>query len=326
MTKRIALWDNLKFILIFLVVLGHFIDPFTRSTSIKFAFFYIYIFHMPLFIFVSGLFSKKNIDEKRYNKIFEYLILYFICQIIIFIPELIINGKTNLSLLSANGIPWFMLALFIFNILTIKVKKLDKKYALILFITLACFVGYDNNINDLFILSRVFVFYPFFLTGYYTDQKKLITFVKNKKIKILSFLFLIGSFIFIYLFIKSFYQFRPLITGRNPFSTLGKYQKYGCLIRLAYYIGVPFFMLSIISLTPTKKTIFTNLGERSLCVYLLHRPLYIMFFYLYPGEAFLDETSYLLLIPISLTITMLLSQKCFDKFINFVKKIRLIQI
>ena len=74
--ERIYLWDNIKFILIFLVVLGHFADFHTAtSLNMRRLFFYIYIFHMPLFIFISGLFSKKTINEKKYKKIFEYLIL-----------------------------------------------------------------------------------------------------------------------------------------------------------------------------------------------------------------------------------------------------------
>ena len=46
--KRIALWDNLKFILIVSVVIGHFINI-RDSVTYHSIFIFIYSFHMPLF-------------------------------------------------------------------------------------------------------------------------------------------------------------------------------------------------------------------------------------------------------------------------------------
>ena len=61
--EHIALWDNLKFILILLVVVGHLADTFTgESESFRALYLFIYSFHMPLFFFISGLFfSEKKI-------------------------------------------------------------------------------------------------------------------------------------------------------------------------------------------------------------------------------------------------------------------------
>ena len=67
MSNRIALWDNLKFILITLVVGGHFADTLIDYSKIYSSIFlFIYAFHMPLFIFISGYFhSEKNITKKN---------------------------------------------------------------------------------------------------------------------------------------------------------------------------------------------------------------------------------------------------------------------
>ena len=67
MSNRIALWDNLKFILITLVVAGHFADEIMDYTSIYSSIFlFIYAFHMPLFIFISGYFHSDRNTKKRY--------------------------------------------------------------------------------------------------------------------------------------------------------------------------------------------------------------------------------------------------------------------
>lgn len=322
--KRISLWDNLKFILIFLVVVGHFIDFHTyHSTNMKRLFFYIYIFHMPLFIFISGLFSKKNINERKYRKIFEYLILYLALQIIFFTSNVITNGPFSITFFYEGGIPWFMLSLFFFNLLTIFLKRLNYKYLFTLSIILACFIGYDAQITDFLALSRTIVFYPFFLAGYYFDSNKVIEFCKRKKIKMLSVIFLLLSAIICYLFISKLYIFRPLITGRNPFNTLGHFYKYGCIIRLIYYLVATLFIISLISLTPSKNTPFTSLGARSLQVYILHFPCILIFYRILHGYKILEYMpSYLMIIPLALLLTIVLSQKQLEKPINFIKTIK----
>lgn len=64
--QRIALWDNLKFFLVTCVVIGHFADQFTDVSYVYDSIFlFIYSFHIPLFIFISGIFHKSvNTTEK----------------------------------------------------------------------------------------------------------------------------------------------------------------------------------------------------------------------------------------------------------------------
>jgi len=53
MENRIALWDNLKFLLVTCMVIGHFADQFTDVSIIYDSIFlFIYSFHIPLFIFI----------------------------------------------------------------------------------------------------------------------------------------------------------------------------------------------------------------------------------------------------------------------------------
>ena len=58
--ERIYYWDNLKFILIAFVALGHFVEvQINDFSNFKGAFLFIYLFHMPLFVFITGFFLKK---------------------------------------------------------------------------------------------------------------------------------------------------------------------------------------------------------------------------------------------------------------------------
>ena len=55
---RDSYFDNLKGILILLVVIGHFILPMDKTRPVWSIFYIIYLFHMPMFAMVSGYFSK----------------------------------------------------------------------------------------------------------------------------------------------------------------------------------------------------------------------------------------------------------------------------
>lgn len=65
--ERIYWYDNLKFFLMVLVVLGHGADYGTSQyASFRFTYLFVYIFHMPLFLFISGLFFKDLYIRKGY--------------------------------------------------------------------------------------------------------------------------------------------------------------------------------------------------------------------------------------------------------------------
>ena len=61
-----ALFDNIKGILIILVVLGHIAHPIHNENPVLSAVFdTIYLFHMPLFVFMSGLLRKGRVPRRQ---------------------------------------------------------------------------------------------------------------------------------------------------------------------------------------------------------------------------------------------------------------------
>ena len=59
-------FDNARAVLIFLVVLGHMIQPYTSESNYMLALYLvIYSFHMPTFLFISGYFAK-HLDKPNY--------------------------------------------------------------------------------------------------------------------------------------------------------------------------------------------------------------------------------------------------------------------
>lgn len=266
--KRINYYDNLKFLLITMVILGHFVDIYTKNSHLfRSVFIFIYSFHMPLFIFISGLFFK-NTNPK--SKIISYIMIGYILKILMFLLGHFSSQTYNFSLLYESYIPWFMFALSAYMGITHLLKNINKKYLLLFFVLLALFIGYDSSVRDYLCLSRIIVFYPFFLLGQIVNKDRIIEYSKNKKIKIASIFLLIIAILICYFFNDFAYKFRPLFTGRNPYNTLHSFSKYGCLLRgISYLISIT-LGFAFMMLVPNNETKYTKFGRKTLQMYFWH--------------------------------------------------------
>ena len=324
-SARSRKWDILKFFLVFLVVLGHAAEFFkAKSDFMNTLLLLIYSFHMPLFIFISGLFSKKTINEKRYSKLAGYLAMFFALKIFEFSYKLLAGGTPSFRLLSEGGSPWFMLALFSFNLITIAIRNFSPEYILPFSIILACAAGYASDIGDYLVLSRTIVFFPFFYAGYCLEPKQVENFCKDKNKKIISAVILVATTVIFFIFENGINMFRYLMTGKYPFAKLEFHPEFGFLYRIAYYIIVSLICISVIVLSPdrTKSGIPEKFGQRTLAVYGFH---YIFFYFMYVRfdcrpffERYLGDFSVIVPIIVSVLITLLLSHEFFSKILGYI--------
>ena len=105
MGKRIALWDNLKLFLIFLVVLGHLtLQYFCSSQMFCTVTMVIYTFHMPAFVFISGLFSKKAINGETppVKRSFSFITVYLFVRVLNYLSNIIFEEVDNEMLKSVT--------------------------------------------------------------------------------------------------------------------------------------------------------------------------------------------------------------------------------
>ena len=93
MKKRIFLFDNLKFLLMTTVVIGHLSDCLVKSSDImKSTYVFIYAFHMPLFIYLSGLFhSNRNVK----NRCISFIFMGFSMKVLLYLSKLIFFHKNS---------------------------------------------------------------------------------------------------------------------------------------------------------------------------------------------------------------------------------------
>ena len=269
---RIAYYDNIKLLMVVMMVIGHFVEFFTQKSNIcQSIYLFIYAFHMPMLIFISGLFyTNKNNTKKA---------IYFICcgfalKFALSIVRLICGKDVNFFLLSDSGTPWFMFALAAYQFGGLFFHGINKRFLLCFFIILACFMGYDTSIQDYLYISRIVVFAPFFLLGTMLSSKKYVISKFNPRIMITPALCIMLLWFYCCFFKTDvFYIYRHLFTGRNPFSST--VVSYGPLARLLCYGITVATCSSLLVLVPRGRIpFFSLLGRRTLNIYFWH---YIIF-------------------------------------------------
>ncbi|WP_210470381.1 acyltransferase family protein [Sporosarcina sp. 6E9] len=304
--ERNAFFDNAKLVLIFLVVFGHMIQPFIDGSSgINTLYMWIYTFHMPAFIFLAGFFAKGS-GHIRYifNLAKKLLVPYLIFQLLytIFYYYIGKNGWQN-GVFYPQWSLWFLFSLFSWHILLSFFKKVPALFSVALAVLIGVIIGYFGEIGHAFSLSRTFVFFPFFLLGYWVKEDQVV-WLKRKSVKIASLIVLAVVAVAIY-FAPEFNS--GWLLASKSYGDLDM-PAFGGVARLLVYITSAMMAISILAWIPQTHNRLTHFGTRTLYVYLLHGFLIQLF---RKGDVFQVNTIYDLLgiALISAVIVLLLSTK-----------------
>lgn len=272
---REAYFDNAKFILIFLVVFGHIIQPYTNDvTGVYTLYTWIYFFSMPAFIFTAGFFAKGSGNLTYILQLAKKLLIPYIIFQLIYSAYYYFLGKSawGVSVLTPEWSLWFLMSLFSWHIMLIVYRKIPPMLGILLAFGIGIAVGYIDDIGQTLSLSRTFVFFPFFLCGYWLTKEHVML-VKRNSVKIIGTLVL-AAMVFVV------YWLPEINTGwllsSKSYSELG-FPEIGGLVRIGVYIASIAMAIAVLAWIPNKMYTFTYLGQRTLYVYLLHG-FFIQFF------------------------------------------------
>lgn len=285
--ERIYKFDNIKLLTIVLVVVGHVIESYVdKSDMFKSLFIFIYSFHMPLFIYLSGLFQKRFSDENKLkiNKIAFYVALGFILKILNAFAKMAGGKEFSVNFFGGASIDWYLFVLSMFMVTAYFTRKVHPAVMLSISLVIGCLSGYFDFIDDTLYLSRFFVFLPIYLIGYYMSPQLLIKIEKNYVVKAVSGLFMLIYFVFCFRSLDIIYKLRRLFTGKNPFSSV-TIDSCGFEHRLLCYgISILLCMAVFCFIPNIKVPLISNMGANTLSVYFWHRPL----LYLLSATGFFD--------------------------------------
>src|SRR5690625_4412479 len=168
--ERNPYFDNAKLFLIVTVVFGHMIQPYIDGfKELKTLYLWMYTFNMPAFIFLAGYFARGRLDLSYFKKLVINLLFPYLTFQLLYTGFYFIIGKEDWlkSLFNPHWALWFLFSLFSWHVLLYLFKKLPTKTSVIIAIILGLAIGYISDIGHMFSLSRTFVFFPFFLIGYW---------------------------------------------------------------------------------------------------------------------------------------------------------------
>jgi len=240
---RNAFYCNLKLGLIFLVIYAHWIEPEIWSRPELYRLYrLIYLVHMPLFAFLSGLFLKNWVRQLG-----RTLVLYLLCQAIA---------------VAVGGIPWDTPFWHLWYLLSLSCWLLSGPLAarrrlhvpvLLLSLASGCLAGLVPWIGRSWSLSRTIVFFPWFWLGAMLPPD-----IPWHRLRIPG-LFALG-----------------VVLASDPqFSVVTLYHAAPCspFLRLQCYGYALLLGLFLLSWCPRRRLPWTRAGADTMAAYLLHGPL-----------------------------------------------------
>lgn len=259
---RIYLYDNIKGLLIILVVFAHLLEPANTLTGIaKYIYLLIYSFHMPAFVYVTGVFSSFKPKKDFVRLILPYIVFQFLYVIF---AVYVLKDKVKPPLTTPYWLMWFLPCTFLWRFVDSILKKTGTKVYCVLipvFFALALLAGKCGKIGHTFSLSRLICFMPFFMLGSALGVKKRI----NKSYAVFC---LVGYIICFALYVL--FKLNDITPDVFYYTYSYKAMNYSALIRLWIMLAAVLATLCLVAFMPDKRTYLCRLGQNSVCIYLLH--------------------------------------------------------
>lgn len=308
--ERDPFFDNARFLLVFLVVLGHFVSP-IRSDYLLLQEVnnFIGLFRMPALILVTGYFAKSFNKPGYIEKITKKILVpYLIFQFFIglYYYNLYDYSVFNFDFLQPQYTLWYMLSLFIWNMLLFIFTKI--KYPLLFAVLIGVLIGYSENAGGYLSIQRTLTFFPFFLIGFYL-KKEHFGLLKLPKAKIISAVVLV----FVW---WSFYNLfdtaeaERWITGVYSYSAMNYIRFDIGLVQLIVYALSLLGGIAFLTFIPKRKTFFTSLGTKTAYIYILHAVIIRTFYEYYFADMIQNSNWHMYMVPLyALVLTLVLGSK-----------------
>lgn len=127
----------------------------------------VYAFHMPLFVFVSGYFSKKRCLTETIHKNLHILKVFVIFQVFnLLLKYIILSHNPSLSDIITPGFAlWYLLAIFYWRVLLSLIKDTNREMIFLICTIIISIVTGFLPIGGQFGFQRTMSFLPFFYLG-----------------------------------------------------------------------------------------------------------------------------------------------------------------
>ncbi len=291
---RIALWDNARFVLIVLVVVGHTISTVRTDSEFGFALYaYIYLFHMPAMILLSGLFSKPEVSPKAVRSTVQLLAVWLIWEGIWALIHLFVEGRGPGPgfLVAPAWTLWFLVTLVTMRIALPYIARL--RHPLLFSIAVALIAGLSPAIGTDFSASRTLCFLPFFVAGWlirdrgWLDGAWFMTPAPAARVAGWGILAAVAAAFVLLPQLRETWRIDRWLTWRDGYdwlfahapigdwepTTWAAISAGGIAVAAGLLVVAAMMTFAILLVVPRGHSVITVWGSRTLFVYLLHGPI-----------------------------------------------------
>lgn len=265
-------FDNLRGILILLVVLGHLLESCGSFRGAGFLYRTIYSFHMPAFLFLTGYFARY--DRKKIIR--GLLVPYVLFQTAYILFDCwLYRAETALQYTTPHWILWYLTASILYHLLLPMYEAADRhRQILALGITfgLSLIAGFDATVGYPLSLSRFLVFQPWFLLGHYCRNGNWIPetegWCAGRKVPIKM---LLTAAVCVLVLGMHWLAIRPeVLYGSYPYAQLNYGPAERLIAGVTAFCWIGFGCLVLLPLLRRRVLLLTALGQNTMPVYLLH--------------------------------------------------------
>lgn len=280
--RRDAYFDNVKFLTAILVVLGHVWAEFGDSDAVRGAYVVVYGFHMPLFVFLAGYFSRSYMKSAdKFRNIIPQLVVPYVIFILLYRLQLYTVNGVDFDphhLFRPHFLMWFLVAMVLWRLSAPLWRHV--RFPIAAAVALSLVSGSWAFTADS-TLSRTAGLLPFFVLGLVVDPAR-INVLRRPAARWAGAAVLVGALIGGYLWGREFLGYRVdmrFLWWNEGYEQMHRSALAGMAGRsiallLAVVLGAAFM-----AVVPRGRTWFTEMGTRTMYVYLLHGLVVKMFDY-----------------------------------------------
>lgn len=266
--ERDPFFDNAKFLAILLVAIGHSIVGLRPNVPAAGALYYfVYMFHMPLFIVITGYFSRNfTFSGNKARKLITNLgVPYVVFEFAYSVMEWRTgNDPFRLSLLDPAYLTWFMLALFLWRLSTPVWQQI--RWSLPLSVVIAL-ISYTGPLSSQLDMHRVFGLAPFYVLGLCL-RKEHFEYLRRQWVRVAGAVTLLVTFLAMF-YVKDHMNYLWLFWQFSN-NGLDVDEITGTLGHLAMMVAGAILVFAFLALVPRRRSWYTALGTTTIYAYLLH--------------------------------------------------------
>ncbi len=266
--RRDPFFDNAKFLAIVLVVAGHSIVDLRDIPLAHGMYLFVYSFHMPVFIVITGYFSRNfTFSGGKARKLITNLgVPYVIFETAYSTYHWAVgHSRLTISLLDPYYLTWFLMALFLWRLSTPVWQQI--RWPVAMSVVISMLAGMTALPSDLE-MNRVFGLVPFYVLGLVLKPQHF-ELLKMPAARILGALTLVAGFAFT-LFIADKHMSTEWVYWRSGNADMHVNNLTGTVVRLGLMTGAAILVAAFLAMVPAHETWFTGLGGATLYAYLLH--------------------------------------------------------